>query len=59
MQLELTDREAETLREMLRDSLPSLQREIARTERHALRHELTEREQLVEKLLDRLPTGVR
>jgi len=52
------EREAELLRELLRDYLPGLRREAARTDKHSLRHELVERENLVEHLLDRLPSGV-
>jgi hypothetical protein len=58
MRLELTDRESELLRELLHDYLPALQREVARTDKHALRHELVERQELVERLLSRLPAHV-
>lgn len=58
MQLDLTDREAELLKELLRDYLPGLRREVARTEKVTLRHELVEREDLVENLLARIPASV-
>lgn len=58
MQLTLTEREAELLRELLRDYLPSLQREVARTEQHDLRHGLVERQDLVEQLLERIAAAV-
>ena len=58
MELKLSEREAELLRELLRDYLPGLRREAARTDKHSLRQELVERENLVEHLLDRLPSGV-
>ncbi len=44
MQLNLTDHEPELLRELLQDYLPVLKREVARTDEHALRHELVERQ---------------
>ncbi len=59
MQLDLTDRETELLRELLHDYLPGLQREVARTEQHELRHELVERQNLVERLLEDLPTAAK
>ena len=54
MHLNLTDHETELLRGLLRDYLPDLRREVARTEQHELRHMLAEREDLVESLLERL-----
>jgi hypothetical protein len=54
MQLALTEREAEILRDLLIAYLPDLQREVARTERLMLRHGLVERQDLVERLLDQL-----
>jgi hypothetical protein len=54
MQLTLSERETEVLRALLRDYLPALQREVARTEQRELRHELVERQDLVERLLERL-----
>jgi hypothetical protein len=57
MHLNLTDRESQLLRDLLQDYLPSLQREVARTEEHRLRHELVERQDLVERLLGQLASG--
>jgi hypothetical protein len=54
MQLDLTERETTVLRELLRDYLPALEREVARTEQHELRHGLVERQNLVERLIARL-----
>jgi len=54
MQLDLTERETTVLRELLRDYLPALEREVARTEQHDLRHELVERQNLVEHLIAQL-----
>lgn len=52
MQLSLTDRETELLRGLFQDYLPRLQMEVARTEERTLRHELVERQDLVEHLLE-------
>ena len=54
MQLNLTDREATLLRGLLQDYLPDLRREVARTEERTLRHEMVERQNLVEHLLETL-----
>ena len=54
MQLNLSTHEAELLRELLQDYLPSLRREVAHTEKHTLRHELVERQELVEHLLGKV-----
>ncbi len=54
MDIKLTDREAEILRGLLDDYLPDLRREVARTEQHELRHLFVERQELVERLLERL-----
>ncbi len=54
MKLDLTDHESELLRELLHDYLPSLKREVAHTEKHTLRHELVERQDLVERLLEKI-----
>ncbi|HEX8725779.1 MAG TPA: hypothetical protein VF737_10355 [Gemmatimonadaceae bacterium] len=54
MQLDLSQHESELLRDLLRDYLPSLKREVARTEKHTLRHELVERQDLVEHLLEKI-----
>jgi hypothetical protein len=51
MQLDLTDQETELLRAFLQDSLPDLRREVARTEDRAFRHQLVERQNLIERLL--------
>lgn len=53
MQLTLTAEETRTLRDILLNYLPALRRETARTELAArdLRHELTLRENLCERLL--------
>jgi hypothetical protein len=54
MQLALTDPDAEILRDLLLAYLPELEREVARTERHTLRHALVQRQELVERLLEEL-----
>jgi hypothetical protein len=54
MPLLLPDEDAVLLRDLLADYLPSLKREVARTEQHDLRHQLALRQELVERLLDRL-----
>ena len=54
MQLSLTDAEADLLRGLLADYLPALRREVARTERHELRHLMVQRQELVERILDQL-----
>lgn len=54
MQLTLTETETEILRDLLLAYLPELEREVARTERHSLRHALVQRQELVERLLDQL-----
>lgn len=56
MQLTLTAEETRTLRDILLNYLPQLRRETARTELAArgLRHELTLRENLCERLLAEL-----
>lgn len=58
MQLELTTDEAQTLQALLRDSLPDLRREIARTEDHDFRHQLVLRQELAERLAARLERAV-
>lgn len=58
MQLTLSDHDAELLHGLLRDHLPELQREAARTDRHELRHLLFERQELAERLLEQLPARV-
>ena len=54
MHLTLTEHEAEVLRGLLHDYLPDLRREVAGTDQHELRHVLVERQDLVERLLERL-----
>jgi hypothetical protein len=56
MQLSLTDAQVETFRDLLLAYLPELEREVARTEQHTLRHSLVERQELVELLLVELGT---
>ncbi len=56
MQLALTQEETEILRDLLDAYLPELKREVARTERHSLRHALVQRQDLVERLLEQLST---
>ncbi|HET8623747.1 MAG TPA: hypothetical protein VFM14_09320 [Gemmatimonadales bacterium] len=58
MQLTLSDRDAEVLHGLLRDYLPDLRREVARTDRHDLRHMLVERQDLAERLLEQLPSRI-
>jgi hypothetical protein len=60
MHVDLTADEAAKLKGLLRDSLPDLKREIARTDDHGFRHELVQREELCERLIQRLDAeGVR
>jgi hypothetical protein len=54
MPLTVSDEDAVLLRDLLADYLPSLEREVARTEQHDLRHLLVQRQELVERLLERL-----
>lgn len=57
MQLALTEAETEILRDLLLAYLPELEREVARTERHSLRHVLVQRQELAERLLEQLGTA--
>ena len=57
MQLVLSDAETILLRGLLADYLPALKREVARTERHELRHLLVQRQDLVERVLEQLGDG--
>lgn len=50
----LSDEDAALLRDLLADYLPSLRREVARTEQHDLRHLMVLRQDLVERLLEEL-----
>jgi len=54
MHVDLTVEEATMLKGLLRDCIPDLKREIARTEHHGFRHELVQREELCERLIERL-----
>jgi hypothetical protein len=54
MMLDLTPDDARMLREVLQNYLPDLKREVARTEVKTLRHELVQRQELCERLLERL-----
>ena len=51
MRIDLTDNEARTLGALLRDYLPSLRFEVARTDQHDFRHELVKRQDVCERLL--------
>ena len=50
----LSDEDAALLQDLLADYLPSLRREVARTEQHDLRHLMVQRQDLVERLLEEL-----
>jgi hypothetical protein len=54
MQLNLTDDDARTLRAVLRDYLPELRMEVARTDARDFRHEMEKRQDVCERLLDQL-----
>ena len=54
MPLILSDDEVVLLRDLLADYLPSLTREVARTELRRLRHALAERQDFAERLLEQL-----
>lgn len=58
MQLQLTDHDARALYDLLRDSLPALQRETVRTDSKEYRHRLLEREALIERVLAELAPAV-
>jgi len=51
MELTLTEDDARTLRDFLRDHLPDLRFEVARTEVKSLRHTLLLRQELIERIL--------
>lgn len=57
MHLELTDDEAHTLREVLRDYLPELRMEVARTDAREFRHEMVKRQEVCERLLGLLESA--
>jgi hypothetical protein len=54
MQLVLSDEDTVLLRDVLADYLPTLRREVARTDQHDLRHLLVQRQDAVERFLERL-----
>jgi hypothetical protein len=54
MQIDLSDEESRTLREILHDFLPDLQREVSRTEAHDMRRHLLKRQELCERLMAQL-----
>jgi hypothetical protein len=54
MSLLIADEDTALLEGLLADYLPALRREVARTERHDLRHLLAQRQELVERLLEQL-----
>ncbi|MCL4847304.1 MAG: hypothetical protein KJ066_12275 [Acidobacteria bacterium] len=54
MNITLTEHDAEVLRGLLRDYLPSLQREVARTEQRELRHLMVERLDVLERFIEQL-----
>jgi hypothetical protein len=51
VELSLTEDDARTLKDFLRDHLQALQFEVARTETKDLRHILLARQELIERLL--------
>ena len=51
MQLNLSDEEARTLWELLRDYLPRLRMEVARTEARDFRHEMIKRQDVCERIV--------
>jgi hypothetical protein len=57
MQITLSSEEAGLLHDLLQDYLPTLQREVARTEAKELRHLLVRRQELVERLLPQLASA--
>jgi hypothetical protein len=54
MILDLTQDDTRMLRQLLEDYLPEIKREVARTDVKTLRHELVLRQELVERLVERL-----
>jgi hypothetical protein len=54
MDVTLSDDEVRTLRGLLRDFLPELKFEVARTDGRELRHVLVKRQTLCERLLEEL-----
>jgi Mn-dependent DtxR family transcriptional regulator len=51
MELTLTEDDARTLRDFLRDHLNDLKWEVVRTEAESFRHVLSARQELIERLL--------
>jgi hypothetical protein len=58
MQIQLTDQEARDLHDLLHDYLPTLRREVARTDSKAFRHLLVQRLDLAERLFEDLSVEV-
>jgi hypothetical protein len=54
LQINLTEAEIHTFRDLLHDYLPELKLEVARTESHEFRHLLVARQELCERLLREL-----
>ena len=54
MRLDLTNEDARTLRALLRDYLPTLRNEVARTEARDFRHEMIRRQEVCERVLAEL-----
>jgi hypothetical protein len=54
VRIELTPEDAATLRALLHDYLPNLRREVARTEKREIRHEMERRQEVVERVLAEL-----
>jgi hypothetical protein len=51
MHLNLSDEDARTLGTLLRDYLPQLRMEVARTEAREFRHEMVKRQEVCERVL--------
>jgi hypothetical protein len=54
MNLQLSDDEVQTFREMLHDYLPGLKFEVARTDQKEILHVLVKRQNLCERLVEEL-----
>lgn len=54
MNIALTEEEARTLRQFLHDHLPEIRREVARTDAREMRHALSKRQELCERILSEL-----
>jgi hypothetical protein len=59
MELTLTEKEARTLRNFLRDHLQTFKFEVARTDVRDLRHSFLEQQELVERILQELEREVK